>query len=546
MIYPFPDGTDLRLPEHFTNPFRYSPDPLVQSAAGLLMQSIKESDSLHEAFAEGKMLGILVVSDEDGRIGYLAGFSGNAGGRNMIDGFVPPIYDLLDPSGHFKAKEAEITHINETIRKLETSGESDSLKERLSRFQNERETEIQTLKARMAISKRKRDEIRSELNDTSDYGDLIRQSQHEKAELRRCRQKWDDIIGKLQDQVRDQEKEIARLKGMRSEMSDELQKWIFGRYIVHNRNGEEKSIARIFEEGGLVPPGGTGECAAPKLLEYAYRNRLRPVAMGEFWYGDSPSTAVRTEGHFYPSCTSKCGPLLKFMTEGLGLGNESEKEDISGRIVTIYEDDDIIAVEKPSGIPSVPGLDGKRSILEVLEDRDKEKEIHAVHRLDMDTSGIILFARNSRSAIKLRKQFESHEIRKTYLARLSPCPEGKALRAGDSGLIDLPLNADYDERPRQKADRNQGKESLTSYEVTSVNADGTLEVIFHPLTGRTHQLRVHSAHMLGLGHPIVGDMLYGGTPSHRLHLHAHSIAFRHPSTDEPTTLQSSCLNHFQP
>ena len=390
----------------------------------------------------------------------------------------------------------------------------------------------------MAISKRERDEIRSELSDPSMLSELIRESQFEKAELKRLKQGWEERISQLRQDIRAIEENIVFLKAERAAMSDELQKWIFSRYIVHNFLGEEKNIGEIFSDKGIVPPGGTGECAAPKLLEYAFRNGLKPLAMGEFWYGQSPETAVRTHGHFYPSCTSKCGPLLGFMLKGV---DRETHDDIQGKIEVIYEDDSIIAAAKPSGMPSVPGLDGRTSAYEVL--KDIYDGLHVVHRLDMDTSGILLFARNMEAAVSLQRQFEEHSVRKTYHARLSAANEGMHLEAGDKGSVEIPLSPDYDERPRQKADEAQGKEARTDYEVLSVNIDGTTDMIYHPQTGRTHQLRVHSAHILGLGHPILGDMLYGGSPASRLHLHAYSITFLHPASGASITLDTD-INHY--
>ena len=328
-----------------------------------------------------------------------------------------------------------------------------------------------------------------------------------------------------------------------------------------------------------MPPGGTGDCAAPKLLNHAYRNGMTPLAMGEFWYGRSPSTAVRTHGHFYPSCTSKCGPLLNYMLRGtavIGWGHMKRTchPRLGGACRTagggpwnvphpmtagntpdphmakvVYEDADIVAVCKPSGMPSVPGLDGRESLQELLQ-KELQTPVIAVHRLDMDTSGLIVFAKNHQAESCLKKQFEEHTVRKTYLARLCPsdshrfCHEVPHLKPGDKGKIELPLSPAYDERPRQKVDITQGKAALTEYEVLTVNGDGTTDILFHPHTGRTHQLRVHSAHILGFGRPILGDLLYGGCGSiwaedreyARLHLHACSITFRHPSTGESLTL----------
>ena len=540
MIRHFPSASTISLSEQFTDPFRYFPHPLVRQAAGLLMQEIEGRSDMKAWFSEGKMMGILLVSlpgSDD--IGYLAAFSGNAGGKSIIDGFVPPIFDLLDPSGYFKTREAEISALNKQISSLEDIGNLSGLKLLLAEAEAERNEEISRQKAVMAISKKERDDIRMEVSDPSRLEELIRESQFEKAELRRLKTSWEDKIRAIRNEIDVLTSEISELKSIRARMSDDLQTWIFGQYIVHNALGEEKSIHDIFAGEGLIPPGGTGECAAPKLLEYAYRNGLRPLAMGEFWYGKSPETAVRTHGHFYPSCTSKCGPLLKFMMKGLTSGSRTTCDD---NIRIIFEDASIIAVDKPSGMPSVPGLDGRTSVQEKLV--LSHGDIYPVHRLDMDTSGILIFARTQEAAVGLQRQFEAHSVIKTYHARLSASEEGMRFMPGDHGTICLPLCPDHDERPRQKADKTQGKPSETSYEVISVNDDSTIDIVFHPLTGRTHQLRVHSAHTLGLGHPIKGDMLYGGSPADRLNLHASSIIFLHPADGSSVHLKSD-FNMFK-
>jgi tRNA pseudouridine32 synthase/23S rRNA pseudouridine746 synthase len=257
--------------------------------------------------------------------------------------------------------------------------------------------------------------------------------------------------------------------------------------------------------------------------------------MGEFWYGQSPDGPVRTHGHFYPSCTSKCGPLLKYMLKGLKTEAAST---LCGKPSVIHLDDEIIIASKPSGMPSVPGLDGSESLLEWLQGK-YGTSVESVHRLDMDTSGIMIYARNETAAADLRRQFEEHTVQKTYLARLSSpdnhIESSSELADRAKGRIRLPLSADYDERPRQKADMSQGKESLTEYEVVRTYEDGRTDILFHPITGRTHQLRVHSAHIHGLARPIVGDLLYGGEPHKRLCLHAMEITFRHPGSGEEMT-----------
>ena len=593
----------------FTDPFRYIPDKLVKLAGQLVIDRLAQWASLPEgsperhiesSFAEGKMLGVLVC-----RTGFLAAFSGTAKGPEgrvtaSVDGFVPPIIDLTEDNGHFKRKEAVITQMNKAIDILSACPEFEDLKKELKEASEKRDAEIENLQNRIRFSKMQRDEIRSETADPGKLDELIRESQFQKAELKRCKDRWKSHISEIKDRINEFEDTINDLKARRSAKSDSLQKWIFENAIVNNGAGESSSIWEIFSREGLIPPGGTGDCAAPKLLNYAFNHELEPLAMGEFWYGTSPDTAVRTHGHFYPSCTSKCGPLLGYMMKGL----RSPVEPVmttSERIGNLYEDESIIVVEKPSGMPSVPGLDGRISLQEILtsgmagRNDSSPGTIHAVHRLDMDTSGVMVFAKSADAAVNLRRQFEDHTVRKTYMAKvsadtdipsgkrlaetvLSPWPQGAGpttkeweglsqptvSQAGSSktgkGAIDLPLSPDYDERPRQKVDFTQGKPAHTEYETIRTNEDGTSDILLYPYTGRTHQLRVHCAHHLGLGRPIVGDLLYGGHSVYecnsgncmeaytkglpeRLCLHALSITFLHPKTGQELTFTSDRLSY---
>lgn len=556
MIQHFPEDHIFEEPAHFTDPFRYIPHPAVSMAARLVMEKIQSDERLSRDFSEGKMLGVMVcrsASSQESEVSlcYLAAFSGNVGGRSIIEGFVPPIYDLTDPSGQFKRREAEISGLNHEIERLAGSESLRCLEMELKELERCSMMKLTSMKEGMAVSRQKRDRIRSECTDVEILADLIRQSQHEKAELRRFKQESDAAMGLVRSRIEEYTSKIDSLKRQRARMSEDLQNWIFSQYIVNNAEGESSSILDIFRSNGLVPPGGTGECAAPKLLQYAYQNNLHPLAMGEFWYGKASETAVRIHGHFYPSCTSKCGPLLGYMLKGLTCATIPEVE-INYR--TIYEDEYLMVVEKPSGMPSVPGLDGRTSLQERLE-QSHGQAIYAVHRLDMDTSGVMIFAKSPEIGVKLRKQFENHTVKKTYSAKLL---NGHHMKPAATGTINLPLSADYDERPRQKVDYMQGKSAVTEYETVSVNADGTIDILFHPLTGRTHQLRVHSAHKLGLGCPILGDLLYGGwdtdcaehysadkteVPTSRLHLHALSITFRHPATDQILTFSSQQLSY---
>ena len=575
----------------FTDPFRYIPDKLVKLAGQLVIDRLAQWASLPEgspekhiesSFAEGKMLGVLVC-----RTGFLAAFSGTVKGPEgrvtaSVDGFVPPIIDLTEDNGHFKRKEAVITQMNKAIEILSASTELEELRKEFQEASETRDAEIETLQNRIRFSKMQRDEIRSETADPGKLDELIRESQFQKAELKRCKDRWKSHISEIKDRINEFEDTINDLKARRSAKSDTLQKWIFENAIVNNGAGESSSIWEIFSREGLIPPGGTGDCAAPKLLNYAFIHGLEPLAMGEFWYGTSPDTAVRTHGHFYPSCTSKCGPLLGYMMKGLrspvepvmtyrhplmsGVTQKSEATESSlpTTFGNLYEDESIIVVEKPSGMPSVPGLDGRISLQEILtsgmagRNDSSPGTIHAVHRLDMDTSGVMVFAKSAEAAVNLRRQFEDHTVRKTYMAKVSadtdiPSKTGK-------GAIDLPLSPDYDERPRQKVDFTQGKPAHTEYETIRTNEDGTSDILLYPYTGRTHQLRVHCAHHLGLGRPIVGDLLYGGHSVYecnsgncmethtkgipeRLCLHALSITFLHPETGQELTFTSDRLSY---
>lgn len=559
----------------FTDPFRYIPDKLVKLAGQLVIDRLAQWASLPEgsperhierSFAEGKMLGVLVC-----RTGFLAAFSGTVKGPEgrvtaSVDGFVPPIIDLTEDNGHFKRKEAVITQMNKAIEILSASTELEELRKEFQEASEKRDAEIENLQNRIRFSKMQRDEIRSETADPGKLDELIRESQFQKAELKRCKDRWKSHISEIKDRINEFEDTINDLKARRSAKSDTLQKWIFENAIVNNGAGESSSIWEIFSREGLIPPGGTGDCAAPKLLNYAFIHGLEPLAMGEFWYGTSPDTAVRTHGHFYPSCTSKCGPLLGYMMKGL----RSPVEPVmttNERIVNLYEDESIIVVEKPSGMPSVPGLDGRISLQEILtsgmagRNDSSPGTIHAVHRLDMDTSGVMVFAKSAEATVNLRRQFEDHTVRKTYMAKVSAdtVSQTGSSKTGQ-GAIDLPLSPDYDERPRQKVDFTQGKPAHTEYETIRTNEDGTADILLYPYTGRTHQLRVHCAHHLGLGRPIVGDLLYGGHSVYecnsgncmetntkvlpgRLCLHALSITFLHPETGQELTFTSDRLSY---
>lgn len=411
-------------------PFRYVPHPLVVDAANALISRIVADSALDALFSEGKMLGVLITD-----AGPLYAFSGLAGGKADVDGFVPPVLDLT--KGYFKQREAEISAM-----------------------------------------------------------------------------------------------EAGPAK---SAASAALQDWIFENCRVMNGLGLEMSVKDIFALRGLVPPGGTGDCAAPKLLNYAFRNNLKPLWIGEFWYGASPGQEIRSQGRFYPACTGKCGPLLTWMMQGLDVEPDPLDAAVSSPAEPqiLYADDTVLVVDKPAGMLSVPGRIESKSLLEWLRERFGSP-VENCHRLDMDTSGIMVYARSLQAKSELERQFASREVSKAYRARLCGGPWNHALQ----GAIALPLSLDYYDRPRQMIDTQRGKRAVTRYKVLQIMLDGTVDVMFYPLTGRSHQIRVHAAAERGLGHPIVGDRLYGGAStsaewlgSHgvSLMLRACGLAFRHPA-----------------
>lgn len=334
------------------------------------------------------------------------------------------------------------------------------------------------------------------------------------------------------------------------EESRRLQEWLFEQYIVLNGRGEHKSIRQIFADRGLVPPGGTGDCAAPKLLQYALSHGLEPVSIGEFWYGAPPVREVRRHGAFYPACTGKCGPLLSYMMQGLDVEPNPLESDAHWGFsdpVVRYEDAGLIVAEKPAGMLAVPGrpvpgVEPRTSLQDWLSSYCGTPVL-SCHRLDMDTSGLMVFAKSADSHSILQQQFEKREVSKAYLAWISgeAVPGSPLLAQGDKGKISLPLAPDWYDRPRQMADREHGKPAVTEYEILSVrNPDGAIFVRLIPYTGRTHQLRVHCAHPEGLGRPILGDRLYGGEVAGpgRLMLHAAYLSFRHPGDGRRLTFES--------
>lgn len=526
-FFPFPIAS-IALPAQFTYPFHYTPHTLTELAAKEVQIYLQSRKDWAEELQEGKMFGVLIVRTPEKRIGYLAAFSGNLAGSNHHSFFVPPVYDMLQPDGFFRQEEKNISAINLQIKKTENSSLYLDMKNELNAAKQYAAAAIAQYKEALKKAKSERDERRKSGISPEEETLLIRESQHQKASFKRKEKELQNFIKEKQGKVRQIEETICLLKQERKKRSAALQEKLFGQFRMLNAKGERKDLCELFKSTPQgFPPSGAGECALPKLLQYAYSSDLTPLAMGEFWWGMSPKDEIRHHGHFYPSCKGKCEPILRHMLIGLDIENNPLEDNIHQHtpLDILYEDDSLLVVNKPAGMLSVPG----KNDLDSISQRLRILYPHAtgpiiVHRLDMATSGLLLAAKTKEVHQKLQALFEERKIKKRYTALL----EGELSFA--HGTISLPLCLNPLDRPRQMVDFTHGKEAVTYYETMGYE-NGKTRVYFYPLTGRTHQLRVHAAHSQGLNHPIVGDELYGWK-SDRLYLHAAELEFLHPVTQK--------------
>ena len=583
-------------PRQFTYPFCYDVDPLAEAASLELQRYIADADLMSTEKGCGKMFGVLVVEyeDESGALqrGFLAAYSGLLGGRNDWPYFVPPVFDAQQPDGHFKRTEREISAINSEIRAIENDPEYLQSVEQHEQTKKRLQAEVDAFKAEVDAAKARRDARRKSGEPLSEeeQAEMIRESQFMKAELRRRRKAMEQANSTLHIPHSTFLKSLQR---KRKQMSDELQRWLFSAYRMLNAKGEERDLIDIFREyTHAMPPAGAGDCCAPKLLQYAYLHHLRPVCMAEFWWGESPASEIRHHLHYYPACRSKCLPILTHMLKGLDVApNPLAQKRHTAEPRVLYADEYIMVVDKPAGMLSVPGKaesvrsefsdSANISVEEYFAnlqlptnsqftteqftigeaDNSKlkiqnSKFLKAAHRLDMDTSGLLVLARTEQAYVELQRQFASRETVKRYEAVLSGVPtqnsklktqNSSAQPSGCLEAISLPLIADINDRPRQRVDMEHGKPALTLYNIVEVRAvdantavayttkkvdKGRTLIHLYPKTGRTHQLRVHCAHPLGLACPILGDPLYGTERADRMYLHAAELTFRHPVTDE--------------
>ena len=532
----------------------------------LVRQYVESQPELLADAEKGKMLGVLVVETGEAgceggtTLGFLAAYSGLLAGRNDWPWFVPPIYDAQQPDGHFKQEERAISELNHAIAIAEDADDLKTARQHLEAARQQAERDVEQMRKKTMAAKALRDMQRLQRNiSPEERAALIRESQFMKAELHRMKKRSADRVNQCEAEVRRLEQHLQDMKEERRRRSDELQRWLFEQYHLLNIHGEQQNLLEIFD--GL-PPAGSGDCCAPKLLQYAFENGLQPFCLAEFWWGESPRGEVRHHLHFYPPCRSKCYPILTWMLDLNGAegkpppcplrrgDHDTEGEDENGKNDThisypqtlpiLYEDDWLAVVCKPAGMLSVPGKIARPSVEEIMKERwaadsripTSESPLPGrglgggfpVHRLDMETSGLMVVARTKESHAALQRQFLERTVSKRYVAVVEGSVTG-------SGTIRLPLRPDLDDRPRQLVDPVNGRSAVTHYEVFSSDGERT-RLLLTPETGRTHQLRVHCAHRDGLNAPIVGDELYGHKDS-RLLLHAAHLAFTHPATGKP-------------
>lgn len=523
--------TDIPLPERFTYPFCYTPHPLCILAAKEVQSYLTRQTAWKDELRQGKMFGVLIVQTEHGETGYLAAFSGILAGKNLHPFFVPPVYNLLQPQGFFKIEEENISSINRNIRQLENDKAYAALSAELARTIQSAENILATAKAQLKEAKTAREQRRKEKElNAQEEAELIRESQFQKAEYKRLERSWKARITTLQTQTEDWERRISALKSERKTRSAALQQKLFEQFGMLNYRGEVKNLCEIFGQTvHKTPPAGAGECAAPKLLQQAYLHGWKPIAMAEFWWGDSPKTEIRYHGHYYPACKGKCEPILQHMLQGLQVEENPMLKRMqvpSKNLEIVYEDPWLSVINKPAGMLSVPGKEDAVSVYSLMREQYPEADSPlTVHRLDMATSGLMLIAKTKRVHQNLQAQFKNRLVRKRYVALL------EGIVPKDKGTVDLPLCLNPLDRPRQMVHTEHGKPAITDYQVLERLDGKRTRIAFYPRTGRTHQLRIHAAHPLGLHCPIIGDELYG-EKADRLYLHAEYLEFTHPITGE--------------
>jgi len=530
----FFDPPPGELPAIFASPFDPAePHPLARRAAEELIARVGGRASL-AAPGGGKMFGVLIVAAPDGRIGYLRGFSGMLDGQWHVPGFVPPLFDPIARDAFWPAGQRRLGELDQALRELAGSPDHAALHAAHASITTRHAAELAALRARHHARRADRHAAREAIRAAAPHDDLYaalhaldQASRGDAAERRRLDAAHRAARAEIAARLALLDAERRRLEVQRATESSALMKRLHDGYVITNARGEARPLRALFAPG--EPPSGAGDCAGPKLLGHAYRLGLRPLALAELWAGAPPISGGRRAGQFYPSCRGKCGPFLPFMLEGLPhaappvFGADAVAAD-EPRVV--FEDRWLVVVDKPCGLLAVPGRGDRLTDSVATRLFARYPGAAVAHRLDLDTSGLLVAAKDPATHVALQRAFARREVEKRYAAWL----EGVVAR--DHGTIELALRVDLDDRPRQIYDPVHGKPAVTEWRVVERTASRT-RVALVPRTGRTHQLRVHAAHPLALGAPIVGDRLYGCTPacaSSRLALHAEFLAFTHPHT----------------
>ncbi|WOD41147.1 RluA family pseudouridine synthase [Nodosilinea sp. E11] len=522
---------------------------LARAVAQGLMAQLQAANPL-----EGKMYGVLLVQTADRETRVLKAFSGLWQGRSQVAGWVPPIAGREQVALQEARTLDQLATIKDRLLGLQQLPD----RKTYARLQDEQARDRTQLNQTHRDRKQTRDRQRQTLAHTltgaaltEALAALEQASRGDKAELRQFKQQWRDRLTPLETKIQAADAEIAALKQQRRDLSRQLQTEMHAAYRLTNFAGESVALQTLAQRGNL--PTGTGDCCAPKLLHAAAQLSLKPLAMAEFWWG--PAQSDKQPGEFYGACAERCQPIMGFLLSGLSaqvlasaaipVGAQHaaplQPPQTGGiqpglEITVLYQDPWIIAVDKPAGLLSVPGryCDRADSVLARLRlTLPQDAFLQPVHRLDQDTSGLLLLALDADTHRQLSQQFAQRQVAKTYQAIVM----GQV--SNSSGIIDLPLWGDPTQRPRQGVNWQQGKPSQTKFEVLDCEREHT-RIAFYPLTGRTHQLRVHAAHPQGLNAPIWGDRLYGqGAPGQRLHLHAQSLQFVHPHRKDAIALNSA-------
>jgi tRNA pseudouridine32 synthase/23S rRNA pseudouridine746 synthase len=533
-------------PRVFPSPFdELGPHPIARRAALELQDELRRgliapgvpTDLLHGPMG-GKMFGVLVVRDASGRFGFLRAFSATLAGTWDVEGYAPPLFERarraeVEPAGELAVKRihAVVTALAEHPLRRDMQDEQRKMQ---ARHAEESEGLVRRHRENRAARHARRAGIES--NGAAALQALDQESRADKAERRRLEDRHTAERTALEARRGPLERRLRAAERLRLWTSRRTMQAIFDTYRLSSLSGRTSWLRDLWPD---APPAGAGDCAGAKLLGAATRLGLVPVAMAEFWWGTPPPSGGRVAGAFHPACREKCGPLLPFLLHGLEVA--PPRRFLPPAVVPfppglIHEDAHLVVLEKPEGLLSVPGRVVAPDAQTLL--RQRYPGLRLAHRLDMDTSGLMVAARDEATYVLLQRMFLDRRIEKRYVALLD------GVVPGDAGLIELPMRGDPADRPRQVVDPIEGKPSATRWEVLERHGPRTLVALW-PLTGRTHQLRVHAAHPAGLNAPVVGDRLYGREGA-RLMLHAEALAFAHPMTGERLTFERPALREPPP